>query len=171
MNLSPISVKWIRGLSFFLSALLIFFGVLSVLGSLARKSATEERRLTTGNRLEIDSEYGEVELRPSSTGLVLARSYSWSWGRPRLEVTRFGGTLRVRDTCPMMLGRGCAGKITLGIPPGLTVKAHSSAGDVLVAGMSGDLELSSSAGSVRAIDLESESVKIDSSAGQVDLAF
>ncbi len=171
MIVSPKTAKWVRLLSFVFMAICIGFGTLSIIGSVARISAAEERSYAEVSQLEFDSEFGEVELRPSSSGLKVRRSISWSVARPRLEEQRSGGVLKLRDICPMVIGRGCSGKIIIEVPSGTSVMAHSSAGDVSAVGIAGNLNLSSSAGSVRATDLDSDRVRIDSSAGEVELSF
>ncbi|MGN6300690.1 MAG: DUF4097 family beta strand repeat-containing protein [Angustibacter sp.] len=97
----------------------------------------------------------------------LDRTATWSMRAPKLTQQLDGDRLVVRSSCPFGFGLGCSGRVRIDVPSGVDVRVHSSAGAVRADGLSGALDLSTSAGSVRATNLTSSDVRASSSAGSV----
>ena len=66
------------------------------------------------------------------------------------------GTLRVHVGCPGWTPAWCGGHITLSVPAGVPVTAHTSDGGVSAQGLSGPLTLSSSDGAVHVADVSGD---------------
>ena len=85
----------------------------------------------------------------------LDRTIAWSLKKPSFTEQQEGDTLVIRSSCGITFGRGCSGKVHLVVPADVRVHAHSSAGYVGVTGLTGPLDLSSSAGHVDGVRLAS----------------
>jgi DUF4097 and DUF4098 domain-containing protein YvlB len=113
----------------------------------------------------------------------------WSLTHPRVEQDVKEDTLLIRASCGFVIGSGCDSDFRLQVPRGVAVDARSSAGDVVVTGLSGNVvvrssagdvearalsgraSLESSAGDVRGVDLRGATVEAESSAGEIELRF
>jgi|GEM_PF-1775898 len=93
---------------------------------------------------------------PGQRATVHTRMYStlsrWSY-HATLEAD---GTLRVRAGCPGWTPAWCGGHVTLSVPAGVPVTAHTSDGAVSAQGLSGPLTLSSSDGAVHVADVSGD---------------
>jgi hypothetical protein len=79
-----------------------------------------------------------------------------------------GGTLRLRGSCDFLNLGTCEEDYRVEVPRGVSVTVRTSAGEATARGLRGDLDLRSSAGPVRAVDVRGGAVELRSSAGPVD---
>ncbi|GAB3592449.1 DUF4097 family beta strand repeat-containing protein [Angustibacter peucedani] len=162
----------LRGLGIALAVASVLAGTLSLVGSLARDSLQRSATYQGVRVVDVDVSAEHVELVAGPEGSTqLTRRISWSLARPTVTEQLDGDRLVVRSHCPWSFGRGCSGRVELVVPPGTEVHAHSSAGSVSATGLTGVLDLSSSAGGVDGEDLAAATVRAQSSAGSVELAF
>jgi hypothetical protein len=149
---------------------LILYGawmVASVLGI-----TTDEQRLTlspTGERLTIDTD-GDIRIRTGGDQIQITERIRHSIGRPNVRQRSIGDGIVLRGDCPWYTST-CQVSMDVTVPTGLSLDLRTSAGGITVTGVEGDVEMSSSAGDVRASGLRSKSVEARSSAGAVDLGF
>ncbi len=171
MNPSIRLRRWVQGLSLGLTALALLAGSLALAGSVAWQSDSEELNFAGVQQIQLESESEELVFRTGGDQVRISRTFSWSMSKPRLKVRQEGQVLNLLSTCPVPLGRGCSGKISVTVPAGVSVTADSAAGDVRAYGLTGQVQLSSSAGSVLASELGGGQVRVNSSAGDVRLGF
>lgn len=150
---------------------LIAIGAWTAINALG--TTTEERHLVlapTGGRLTIDAD-GAIQISTGTGSQVeITERIRHSIGRPRVQETSTGGGVTLKGDCAWYTST-CLVSFQVTIPPGLSVDARSSAGDIKVSGVTGDIRLNTSGGDVHATDLGSNSVDARSSAGDVELTF
>ena len=138
--------------------------VAGAVGSNGRRHVTQSYTGVQAVDVRVSAESIELVASPDDT-TRLDRQVSWTMRAPRLTQRMDGGTLVVRSSCPF--GFGCSGRVRLEVPASVDVRVHSSAGAVRADGLSGAVDLSTSAGSVRGTQLKSTVVRATSSAGSV----
>lgn len=152
--------------------LIITVGGLALAASLGRSTRHVQQTYTGVRSVDVQVAAESVDVQASPDDVTrLDRSVSWSFRQPNLSQRQDGDQLVVRSSCTFVFG-GCSGRLRLEVPDGVAVRVHSSAGAVRASDVSGDLDLSTSAGSVTATGVRSSTVRASSSAGsvRVDLA-
>jgi hypothetical protein len=154
-----------------LSLLLIAYGVLSVVGLIARDTAHRSATFGGITSLTVDLGFESLEVRGSSTAssVRMTRSYSWSFDQPSVGAAEAGGRLTVRSDCGFSVGRGCTGHVRLVVPEGLPVTVRTSDGSVLLRDLTGSVTSSTSDGHVTLRNL-SGAVDASSSDGGMDVS-
>jgi hypothetical protein len=162
----------LRLLSVLLALGLVALGTLSIVGSLARDSKRFERTYSGVAIVDLDVGVESVEVvAEAGASTTLERSVSWSLGEASISQRLVGERLVIRSSCPLSIGRGCGGHVRVVVPPSTEVHAESSAASVRAVGLTGTVDLSSSAGSVEGTALKSPDVTASSSAGSTRLSF
>ncbi|HEY9410834.1 MAG TPA: DUF4097 family beta strand repeat-containing protein [Jiangellaceae bacterium] len=121
------------------------------------------------SKVELDVSAGRVEIIGSDTDETTLESRTQSGWFQDAKVTHEvdGDTLRITGDCSSRFWFSfCATDVTLTVPSDVEVVADSSAGSVTARGLEGTTNLESSAGSVRVED-QSGRLTAHSSAGQV----
>jgi hypothetical protein len=174
-----------------LSLLLIAYGVLSVVGLIARDTAHRSATFGGVTALAVNLGFESLEVRGSSTAssVRMTRSYSWSFDRPTVGAHQAGGRLSVSSSCGFSVGRGCTGQVRLVVPEGLPVTVRTSDGSVLLRDLTGSVDVSASDGgidvnrvtgpltlrthdgSIHGSGLRASRVTAESSDGGIDLRF
>jgi DUF4097 and DUF4098 domain-containing protein YvlB len=133
---------------------------------------TESKRLETrteATTVSIENECGQISLREGADGVVRTEArITRLWRAPTVTSGEQGDVARVEVDCPAFSGTV---QLTIEVPAGVEVEARSAAGGVDADGLSGRLDLRSSAGSVRGENLTSDDVEAQSSAGSVSLRW
>lgn len=143
---------------------------LHVLSWLGEQVSVEQHRYVVPSlrRIEVDSGSGDIRVvRGVDESVTVERRVRWSAVRPRLTERVDGDTLRVSSQCRAWPGLGCSTDFTLRVPPGVSISAGSSSGDVIVRDVDGDVRLSSSSGTVRVRDVGGEAI-LSSSSGDIE---
>jgi hypothetical protein len=139
-------------------------------------------------RVEIDLDAGAIRLAAGPSGqVVVERRLEWSGGKPTIEETWAGDTLRIRSRCGEATGgrEHCSVGYTVRVPAGGVVvasriEARGLTGNLRLTGSSGVVRLTDTTGQVRvrtgsgavtATGLRAGPVEIQTSAGDVDLRF
>ncbi|WP_330333897.1 hypothetical protein OHS33_31985 [Streptomyces sp. NBC_00536] len=105
--------------------------------------------------LEIDAGEAAVTVSPRADQRVVYRAaVRWSLGRPEIEESWLGGTLRLTPHCPGVdtaLGAGLGCMIDLGVtvPAGIPVKVTGGSGKVDISGLGGAVDLRTDSGTLR----------------------
>jgi hypothetical protein len=160
------------GLGIAFAVLSVVAGTLNVIGSIGHDSAHHQQSYQGIRVVDVDVSAESVQIVAGPDGVTrLDRTISWSLKKPSYSQRQEGDRLVIRSSCGITFGRGCSGKVHLVVPAAAEVHAHSSASYVGVTGLSGRLDLSSSAGHVDGVRLASKTVEADSSAGSVELGF
>lgn len=142
-------------------------------------------------RVEIDVSSGLVEIVGSTTGETAVEFEARSGWIRDSDVTHEvdGDTLRVEGGCDsgILFGLWCKSDVTVTVPADAEVVTHASAGSITATGLSGRTVLESSAGevvvedqsgrlsahsaagSVRVDGLDTDTAKVTSSAGEVEV--
>jgi hypothetical protein len=163
---------WLLVLGIGLGVLSILSGVGNIVGSIGRDSVTRSETFSGVRVVDVDVSAEDVQIEAGPDDATrLDRSISWSLGRPTITQQLDGDRLVVRSSCHWWWGRGCSGRVHLTVPASVQVVARSSGGWVGVTGLSGDLDLESSAAHVDGRMLTSATVRAQSSAGDVDVRF
>lgn len=124
-------------------------------------------------RLEIDSDSGDVVVRPGAgRGAVVQHTLRWSGTKPELTEVVQDGALRITARCPDGDGGDrCQADLTVTVPAATAVRTQLGAGGITVSDLAGDQDLGSSAGTVTASGLRAPTVTARSRAGAVELEF
>ena len=162
----------IRLLAVLLALGMVVLGALNIVGSLGQDSKRVQRTYSGVKVVDVHVTAESVEVREGVGGTTrLDRTITWSLRTPTVVQRQVGDRLEITSHCPFYVGRGCWGHVLLVVPPGTEVHAHSSAASVRATGLTGAVDLSSSAGSVSGTGLRSTDVSASSSAGSTKLAF
>jgi len=98
------------------------------------------------NRIEIELFSGSITATAGQAGeVVVDRRLQWRDTRPTYQEDWAGQTLRITADCPGDHD-GCDTDYTLRVPPGVSVVAHTGAGDVEVRGLTGEIRLDTGSG-------------------------
>jgi hypothetical protein len=160
------------GLGIAFAVVSVLAGTMNIIGSIGRDSAQRQASYQGIRVVEVDVGAESVQIVAGTDDVTrMDRTISWSLAKPAFSERQEGDHLVIRSSCGVVFGRGCSGKVHLVVPADVQVTAHSSAGYVGVSGLTGVLDLSSSAGHVDGVRLGSASVQADSSAGSVELSF
>lgn len=123
------------------------------------------------DRVEVDSDAGSLRLVAGDRASV-AQDLRWTGdARPVVEHRLDGGVLRITARCPDDGGERCQAGLVVTVPAASSARAELAAGGIEVDGLTGDLDLRSSSGSVRGSGLGPGTVSAESKAGGVDLTF
>lgn len=134
-------------------------------GSASKRLETQ----TEASTVRVDNECGQISVREGAGGVVRTDArITRFWRTPTVTSRDDGDTARVEVRCPPFSGTV---RLAVEVPPGVEVQARSSAGGVQVDGLTGPLDLQSSAGSVQGQNLQSDQVVAQSSAGSVTLQW
>jgi hypothetical protein len=122
-------------------------------------------------RVEVDSDAGALRLVAGEKASV-EQDLRWTGeARPQVEQKVDGGVLRVTVRCPDQGGDRCQAGLVVTAPAASSALADVRAGGIEVQGLTGALDLTSSAGEVSATGAGPGDVRARSSAGAVELTF
>ncbi|ALE84103.1 DUF4097 family beta strand repeat-containing protein [Pseudonocardia sp. HH130629-09] len=122
-------------------------------------------------RVEVDSDAGDVRLVAGEKAAV-EQDLRWTGGaRPQVEQKVDGGVLRITARCPDQVGDRCQAGLVVTAPAASSALVDLRAGGIEVRGLTGALDLTSSAGGVEATGVGPGDVRAKSSAGSVELTF
>ncbi|OLM00483.1 lipoprotein [Pseudonocardia sp. Ae406_Ps2] len=122
-------------------------------------------------RLEVDSDAGDVRLVAGERPAV-EQDLRWTGdARPQVEQKVEGGVLRITARCPDQVGDRCQARLVVTAPAASSALVDLRAGGIEVRGLTGALDLTSSAGGVDATGVGPGDVRAKSSAGSVELTF
>jgi hypothetical protein len=119
--------------------------------------------------IDLRHAHGEVELvraRGRQVAVTVDSRRGFLSGHDR-SAALDGGTLRLRGSCDFLTLGTCEEDYRVEVPRGVSVTVRTSAGEATARGLRGDLDLRSSAGPVRAVDVRGRAVELRSSAGPV----
>lgn len=146
---------------------------LPLLAVLTRRTTTASDRFHPVARVEAHTPAGRIEIGPSPDDAVHVderiRQPWFGLLDPSPTVRELDGTtLRLRPHRPSFPLLWARVDYRLRVPPGTSVAARSSAGEVRAGSVRGELELTSSAGKVVAVDVEGPGLRLTSSAGRIE---
>lgn len=125
-------------------------------------------------RIDVQLTSGEVRLVPAEgEDVSVQRSRAWRFRSPEITATVDNGTARVRATCPRVvvpLGH-CSADHRIEVPAGVRVDVRTDAGSVRVEGLDGWVRVVTTDGRVTGSDLRSPELIVDTSGGDVEVAF
>jgi hypothetical protein len=168
------------------------YGALALVNVFGLASYTDTATLTPQAQvLTVKSPEGAIRLLPSPDGKVhVTAKGHYTLQRPSLHTSSTSAGVTVKGSgCSPFGVLVCGQDITVELPPGFTdvatssggsvrasglsgpLQLHSSADDIHVDGSTGALTLSTSAGDISATNLRSAQVSASSSAGDVSLRF
>jgi hypothetical protein len=132
------------------SLVLVAFGALTVVSTLARETAHSRATFHGITRVRVDLGFGALDVRGSATAtdVSLKRSTSWSFTTPHTSARKSGSTLVVTSSCGFTVGRGCTGRVTLVVPDQLPVSVRTGDGSVAMRELHGPVTATTSDGSV-----------------------
>jgi Putative adhesin len=163
--------RWVLAVGLVFVVVFVGYAALMLVAVLGRTSY--ERNLTftpATERLTIDTNHGDVRIVAAAGPEVrVTKRVRYGLSEPRTEESVGPDGLALRSTCNWITP--CSVDYVIALPPGFTVDARSSSGDIRVDGTSGPLRIDTSAGDVRGNDLRSTEVTAESSAGDVNLDF
>ncbi len=114
--------------------------------------------------------HGNVDLVPArgrKVEVAIESRHGFFSGHKREDELR-GGELRLRGSCNFVTLGTCEENYRVAVPRGVAVSVRTSGGEAVARGLRGDLEMRSSAGSVRAVDVRGTRIELRAHAGAVD---
>ncbi|MCW0215371.1 MAG: DUF4097 domain-containing protein [Pseudonocardia sp.] len=133
-----------------------------------RTSATHDGPVS---RVEVESDSGDVDLRPGADGTAtVTRTARWTGPEPDVAESLDGGVLRITVTCPSP-AEVCSVDLAVTAPAATAARTQVGAGDIAVAGLTGTHDLSTASGSVEGTGLGVGAVSARTAAGDVGLTF
>jgi Putative adhesin len=174
-----------------IAALSLGYGVLFAVSAMAHSKTRSDISMPGDiTAIEIDLSAGDVVLIGDGGDKITGtRTVERSLTGPSYSEKRNGGTLKLSASCNGFLSVNCNVRYELHVPPNVTVRGSSSGGsirtdrvtgavnvsssggDVTVIGTRGAVDVSSSGGDVKVLESRSDSVKADSSGGDVRVEF
>ncbi len=126
--------------------------------------------------LAITADAGDLTVRLGAGTRTTVRSVQrFAFGVPVVSSSLRDGVLRLEQSCRSThwfpLPGNCTVDFEVTAPPGVAVRLSSGDGDVRVEGASGDIQVRSSTGDVTVLDARSQNVRVNSTAGDVRVAF
>ncbi len=153
----------------------IGFGALGL--SLALSGSADSQSLSTDRAgasvVVVANECGSIALLPAESDTVRSSAETtWTLRAPVVRSERSGDAVVVEALCSSgPLGLASGTELTVEVPTGMDVEAKSAAGSVRAEQLTGDLQLSSQAGSITGSDLRTTDVDASTAAGRVRLDF
>lgn len=122
-------------------------------------------------RVEIEVDAGAITLVPADELTVTVRKHAGRFAAtPSTTSETTSGTLRVTGTCSGMGIGPCRTSVTIAMPPGIAIKARTSAGSITGEIVQGSLEATTSAGPIRlTVTGEASHLSATTEAGPIDL--
>jgi hypothetical protein len=114
--------------------------------------------------------HGNVDLVPArgrEVEVAIESRHGFFSGHKREDELR-GGELRLRGSCNFVTLGTCEENYRVAVPRGVAVSVRTSGGEAFARGLHGNLEMRSSAGSVRAVDVRGTRIELRAHAGAVD---
>lgn len=164
-------------------ALLRVAGVLAVVGAVAGSTwgvassfarSVEETTSSLGRPqvVVVDSEVGRIEVERTTGEAQVTTRAEGTWGAPATSVERLGDRVVVTSRCDGVRPFGdCRVVHELRVPDGVDLELRTSAGEIEVIGVDGDIRAESDVGEVDLTELRSERVIARTGAGQVTAEF
>ena len=122
-------------------------------------------------KLIIDQDAGNVTLVPDAAAghLQATTTRRWAWPEPLSHHTARDGVLTLTGNCPDFPRLGpCAIDRRVGVPPGVAVEIHISAGDINAAGLSlTDFAVDTDSGGIAATDMDVTAFSAETGAGSI----
>jgi hypothetical protein len=144
-------VTRVRGL---LAVLILIVGLAGAgVAWMARNGITVDRGTSTHPgpiaRVEVHIDAGRVDVAAGPDGDAgVRRERHYLTSAPALTETFIDGVLRITGTCPRVVAIECAVDIRVDAPPATPVLVRSGRGQVRVTGMTGGVDVATSAGGV-----------------------
>ncbi|MEV0644779.1 DUF4097 family beta strand repeat-containing protein [Phytomonospora sp. NPDC050363] len=152
-----------------------------------RKTETQNQTYAqTATHIDVDSDSGEVEIRPGNDGEVkVERKLEWYSNKPTVNESWDGTTFKVVSDC----SGNCGIDYIITVPPSVSVKlqidsgnaklrdvtgtvdATLDSGDLEFSGLSNTLNVTMSSGNLDASQITSKQVTLGVSSGDLSIAF
>jgi len=124
------------------------------------------------SRVDVDAKGGSVTILGDETsGAVVDTRVTRGVFSPSHHERVVDGELRITQSCPVLQLVVCSVRTTIRVQRGVDVVVHATSGSIRLAGLSGSIDVSSTAGGITATELTATRVKARSSAGGIDLTF
>lgn len=125
----------------------------------------------TITQVVIQNPSGDVEVTGTSagSGVEVTESQKYRDSAPSTSHTVHGGVLTLTYSCASLAS--CSVDYSVRMPSGVAVQVDSSAGNITLSGLSGDIQLQDSAGDIQASGLASRQARFDDSAGNITASF
>lgn len=130
------------------------------------RSATSTLDFRRGTeRVDIDLDAGDVTVGPGAADHVgMVRTLHWRTEQPTYTEVYDGTTLRITARCPRH--DPCSVDYALTVPPSVSLRVHTAAGDLDINGVDGALELDVDSGAVH-LTRTSGAVRVDGRANDI----
>ncbi len=146
----------------------ILLTAVSLLDNGAHASERRVERHAAAGSLRVDAAAGDVRVTGADVRQVEVRmQITRGLSEPDVRTELRDGILRLENDCPAVIFGSCSVDYEVLVPRDTAVVVDSGAGDVEAAGLTGGVDLESSAGEVTARRIGGERVRLSSSAGDV----
>lgn len=155
------------------AAVLLVFQTVQVVVLLAHEEYTivEEFPAPDVAMLDVRNDAGGVVIRGSDANRDTIRvTARISHGLRRTGHHQYvqGDRLVLDSSCPVLLSDFCNVRYTVDVPPDVDVVVRQAGGRIDLESVTGDLDLSSDAGSIEVVDVDGGLLRMDSDAGSID---
>lgn len=164
---------------------LVVWGVTNGFGP-KKTEAQSQTYAQAVTRIEVESDSGEVEIKPGAAGQVaVERTLKWYNTKPTVNETWNGTTLKIVSDCT----GNCGIDYVITVPPEVsvlldidsgnaklrdvtgTVDATLDSGDLEFSGLSNTVNVTMSSGNLDASQMTSDNVNLSVSSGDIDITF
>ncbi|MEV5409499.1 DUF4097 family beta strand repeat-containing protein [Thermopolyspora sp. NPDC052614] len=125
-------------------------------------------------KVRVESGSGGITVVESArSGIAVTETLQWRGNedsRPKTSHEVNGGLLTLTYDCPGLVGN-CSVEYRVEIPRGLSVKADTGSGEVVLRGLSGQVEATTGSGGINGADLTGKRVVGETGSGDVELRF
>ncbi|WP_256838176.1 DUF4097 family beta strand repeat-containing protein [Ornithinimicrobium faecis] len=155
-------------------ALVIVIGLaIPAVGRILGRTETTTEDLPAGlTSLSLDGDVGDIEVVAGAAGeqprVVATAAYGFS--NPDVTISVSGDTAALSATCLTMWLDNCSVRWEVVVPTETAVAIDNNVGTIEVAGLAGELDVTTDVGGVVAVDFTGERVSVHSDVGDVRIA-
>lgn len=156
------------------AVLLVVALAVPTISRLIQTTDTVHHRLPSGlASLTLDGGVGQITVRSAASGEAPSARATVRSGlsEPSADATIEGDTALLTDTCRNAWWNNCSVDWSLVVQDGTTLAITSTVGDVTITETTGSLAITSDVGDISATGVESATVRITSSVGDVNLGL
>jgi hypothetical protein len=150
-----------------LGVVLLVLGVIGLLGyfsGLSEETSSSSFEGVTEVVFDVSNSGISFSATDGETVVETTRTTGFLGGDVSVDVD--GGTLRIEQSCPLILGLGCRASFDVAIPAGTVISGNTSNGAISLDSTDGPVEVTTSNGAVSLVDVSSD-VQVATSNGAI----
>jgi DUF4097 and DUF4098 domain-containing protein YvlB len=163
-----------RALGWAAAGVLIGVGTLSVAGCDWGGQNTEVHTYTvsgTPTRLSVENHLGRIEVVAGDGPIQVTETWRFHDTKPTTKHAVDGDTLRLSESGCVGHGHACQVDYKVRVPAATAVTATDTAGSMTLTGLTGDIDVTDSAGGIEGTGLGAKNTVVRDSAGSIKLSY